>query len=79
MTHPLRDDARQWHSPADWWAMQGPTCDELNEVLGPNWAICRATPRNKAQYARCLTPKQYEAAEREALRRRAEKYAGWFK
>ena len=44
--------------------------DELRAVLGPNWAICRPTERNRERYARCITERQYQAAIREAARRR---------
>lgn len=30
---------------------------------GENWALCRATPRNRERYARCVTPNEYWQAE----------------
>jgi len=47
------------------------TAEELREILGEGWAICRPTPRNLERYKRCITRKQYEAAERQALQQRA--------
>lgn len=41
--------------------------DELNAILGKSWAICRKTPNNLARYARCLSPKEYAAAEAKAI------------
>ena len=43
---------------------------ELREILGPGWGICRPTPRNLERYARCITKKQYDEANRLAVARR---------
>jgi hypothetical protein len=46
---------------------------EFNAVLGTSrWALCRKTARNLARYERCLTRKEYDEANREAIRRRTE-------
>lgn len=41
--------------------------DELDTILGPSWAICRKTPNNLERYARCVSPKEYAAAEAKAI------------
>lgn len=51
---------------------RGPTADELSAILGPSWGVCRATARNRARYARCISAKEYKAACAEALRRRGD-------
>jgi len=33
------------------------------ERWGPNWALCRATPANKAHYGRCVSRKEMTQAE----------------
>ena len=47
-----------------------PSPEEINAILGPSWGICRATPRNLERYSRCITKREYDAALKEALRRR---------
>ena len=47
---------------SDVWYDTHPTGPELAAELGPNWAICRNTPRNRAKYGNCLSRKRYEAA-----------------
>jgi hypothetical protein len=44
-----------------------PTADELIPFIGRNWAVCRKTAANVARYGRCLTPKQFKAAQQAAL------------
>ena len=34
------------------------------ELWGPSWGVCRATEKNKARYARCLTKLEYSNGER---------------
>lgn len=34
----------------------------LNATFGPNWAICRKTPRMLARYDRCITQREYRSA-----------------
>lgn len=46
------------------------TPEELRRILGPSWGICRKTPTNLERYGRCITRKEYEAAQRQALRER---------
>jgi hypothetical protein len=46
------------------------TPEELQRILGPKWAICRATENNRQKYGRCITQKQYEAANAQAVRER---------
>lgn len=53
------------------------TSAELAAILGPKWAIARRTPNNIERYetyggGRCITRKEYEAAEKLALSRRKE-------
>lgn len=48
-----------------------PTVDELRPYLGDNWAICRATIANLARYGRCITAKQFAAAQDMAVAARA--------
>jgi len=50
---------------------QYPTADELRPFLGDNWSVCRATAANMARYGRCITPKQFRAAQELALAARA--------
>jgi hypothetical protein len=49
-----------------------PTAAELSAVLGSNWAVCRKTAKNMARYSRCLTPKEFAAAKRQALAARVQ-------
>lgn len=44
-----------------------PTCAELCAILGPRWAICRDTPKNRERYGRCITRREYAAARKAAL------------
>lgn len=37
--------------------------DFVRERWGDEWAICRATPNNKARYARCVSRGEYARAE----------------
>lgn len=30
---------------------------------GENWALCRATPNNRARYGRCISKREYQRAE----------------
>ena len=39
----------------------------LNGILGEGWGIARKTPANLERYANCVTPQQYQEAERDAL------------
>jgi hypothetical protein len=32
------------------------------QIWGPNWGLCRSTPRTRAKYDRCVTRKEYAAA-----------------
>lgn len=47
-----------------------PLPDELRAVLGPNWAICANTARNRARYTSCITEREYKLAIELALDRR---------
>lgn len=49
---------------------QNPSAAELCDVLGPNWAICDNTPKNKERYRRCITEREYMEAVELALDRR---------
>ena len=49
----------------DWYATHA-TNDELCAGLGPNWAVCRKTPRNVTRW-NCVTRKEYDAACKRAL------------
>lgn len=49
-----------------------PTADELRPYLGDNWGLCRATLRNRERYKRCVSLKQYAAAQAAAIEAR-----GW--
>lgn len=33
--------------------------DFMRSELGPNWAICRATPKNLSRYGACISAKRY--------------------
>lgn len=44
--------------------------EDLREMLGQNWAICRPTERNKERYTNCVTRRQYLAAEIAILKRK---------
>lgn len=57
--------------------MDYPTPQELEAVLGPHWAICRDTKRNRDRYGRCITTKQYRAACTEALELRKYPNTTW--
>ena len=47
-----------------------PTAKELCAILGPRWAICKNTERNRGRYGRCISRKAYQRAQIEALRQR---------
>lgn len=49
------------------------TAAELRAILGPSWGICRPTPRNLERYTRCITKKQYDAANARAVLERAQR------
>lgn len=34
-------------------------------LWGENWALCRATPRTRARYGRCVKHSEYAKAERD--------------
>jgi hypothetical protein len=46
--------------------------EELMAILGPGWAVARKTANNLARYQNCITPREYEAAEKLAISRRRE-------
>ena len=40
-----------------------PTFGEYARALwGPSWGLCRATPKNRLRYGRCVSKKEYFAA-----------------
>lgn len=47
-----------------------PTPDELRAILGPKWAVCRDTEKNRAEHGVCLSLPEYRAACAIALKRR---------
>jgi hypothetical protein len=47
-----------------------PTVKELEPFIGRNWGVCRKTPRNLTKYDRCLTRKEFKAAQEAALKAR---------
>lgn len=49
-----------------------PTAAELSALLGSNWAVCRKTAANVVRYSRCLTPKEFKAAQQAALAARVQ-------
>lgn len=51
-------------------AVNNATVEELQAILGPSWAICKNTPKNRERYSNIITRKQYEKACAEALARR---------
>lgn len=56
--------------------IHGPNAAELSEVMGANWLIGRRTERIVRQYGedvKCVTPKQYELAELQAVMLRAKR------
>lgn len=53
------------------WKDTHATCAELCAIFGPRWAICRDTPSNRERYGRCVTDKEYERAQIDALANRA--------
>lgn len=57
MTNPIAESFYATHA----------TPAELSRVLGPRWAICRNTERNRARYGRCITRQEYQLAQSEAL------------
>jgi hypothetical protein len=44
-----------------------PTADELRPFLGDKWTICRKTAANMARYGKCISLKEYKAAQEKAL------------
>lgn len=48
-----------------------PTAAELAPFLGTRWAICRKSPKNLARYGRCITRREFQAAQQKALAARA--------
>lgn len=46
------------------------TAEELRAILGENWGICRKTPNNLERYARCITRKEYDEANKLAVSNR---------
>jgi hypothetical protein len=36
--------------------------DYARNLWGPNWAICRPTPKNLEKYGNCITKKAYQDA-----------------
>lgn len=32
----------------------------MRERLGPGWAICRNTPRNRERHGTCISPQRYQ-------------------
>jgi len=53
------------------------TAAELCRILGPRWAICRNTERNRERYGRCITRKEYLRACAEALELREYPNTTW--
>lgn len=41
---------------------ENPLPAELNKILGDSWGVCRATPRNRERYTRCITERQCKQA-----------------
>jgi hypothetical protein len=56
---------------------QRATPAELAAVLGPRWAICRNTERNRERYGRCITHKEYLRAHAEAIELREYPNTTW--
>lgn len=48
------------------------TPEELQDILGERWAICRKTPHNRERYGDCITKREYTRACKLALKRRKE-------